>query len=386
VGITDRKIQECADRIVDTCNVKKGDGVVVMGGAHAQQLLEDIALECYKRGGTPTIVVNSDRYLKRVFEQVPKKDLERVPKQFVGLAKALDVLITVEDLDDPSIAERFPVEKLAAKQKSNLPLYDIIYHKTDGKKWLYAGWPTRAAAKSHGIPYRLLEDMIIGGISVPSSLLMKTGKRMARAFKDAEWAHVWDDKGTDFRVNVEGRRLNIDDGFTSDEDYKVGDRGANLPAGELFIAPKETMGEGTLVCPITRDRMSEKLITDVRLEFKDGKLLVNKVTAKKNVDALVTSFKECEAIDRGKFKPVRTRHIAELGMGYNPRIKKAIGYILTDEKVQGTVHLAFGSNNTYGGESESTMHWDFVSAPGVNIEVERLDGKTVRLMTKGKLV
>jgi aminopeptidase len=385
LALTDRKIAECAKRIVDTCNVKRGEGVVVKGGAHTQRLLEDIALECYKRGGTPTITVTSDRYSKRVYDEIPAKTLEIVPKQFVGLAKGADLLISVEDLDDPTIAEQFPMDKLRARQKANLPLYDILYHKTDGKKWLYAGWPTKAAAKSFGIPYPLLEDIIIGGISVSSAQLMKTGKRIARGFKDAEWAHVWDGKGTDFRVNVRGRRLNIDDGFTSDEDFRVGDRGANLPAGELFIAPKETMGEGSLFCPITRDRMTDKIVTDVHLEFKAGKLLLDKVTAKKNLDALVSSFKECEAVDKKKFKPLRTRHVGELGIGYNPRIKKAIGYILTDEKVHGTVHVAFGANNTYGGGSESTMHWDFVSAPGVNIEVERTDGKTVRLMTNGKL-
>jgi aminopeptidase len=59
---------------------------------------------------------------------------------------------------------------------------------------------------------------------------------------------------------------------------------------------------------------------------------------------------------------------------------------LTDEKVGGTVHVAFGSNNTYGGTSESTMHWDFVTARGINIEVERTDGKTVQMMSKGKLL
>jgi len=384
--LTDRKIAECARRMVETCNVKKGDGVVVKGGAHTQQLLEDIAIECYKRGATPTIVVTSDRYSKRIFEEIPTKLLQTAPKQYIGLVKAADVLISVEELDDPSIAEKFPREKLTARQKAMLPLYDIIYHKTDGKKWLYAGWPTKAAAKSFGIPYPLLEDIIIGGTAVPSSQLMKTGKRMARAFKDAEWVHVWDDKGTDFRVNVRGRRLNIDDGFTSDNDFEVGDRGANLPAGELFIAPKETMGEGTLFCPVTRDRTSDQLVMGVHLEFKAGKLLLDRVTAEKNLGALVSSFKECEKIDGKQYKPLRTRHVAELGIGYNPKIKKAVGYILTDEKVSGTVHVAFGSNNTYGGESESTMHWDFVTAPGVNIEVERTDGKMARLMTKGKLV
>ena len=384
--LTDSKIAECARSMVETSNVKRGEGVVVKGGAHTQQLLEDIALECYKRGATPTIIVASDRYLKRVYDEVPAKVLETVPKQYVALVKAADVLISVEEMDDPTIAESFPREKLMARQKASLPLYDVIYHKTKGKKWLYAGWPTKAAARSFGISYPVLEDIIIGGLSVPSATLMKTGTRMARAFRDAKSAHVWDSKGTDFWVNVEGRRINIDDGFTSDEDFKAGDRGANLPAGELFIAPKETTGEGTLFCPVTRDRMSDKIVTDVHLRFKNGKLLLDQVKAKKNLGALVASFKECESVDRKKYKPVRTLNVAELGIGYNPRIKKAIGYILTDEKVSGTVHVAFGSNNTYGGTSESTMHWDFVTAPGVNIEVQRKDGKKGRMMTNGRRV
>ncbi len=50
------------------------------------------------------------------------------------------------------------------------------------------------------------------------------------------------------------------------------------------------------------------------------------------------------------------------------------------------MHLAFGSNAGYGGASESTMHWDFVSAPGVNIEVERRDGKFVKVMEKGRFL
>jgi len=114
--------------------------------------------------------------------------------------------------------------------------------------------------------------------------------------------------------------------------------------------------------------------------------LLDRVTASKNLDALVSSFKECEQLDKAKFDPVRTMNLAELGIGYNPNIKKAIGYILTDEKVTGTVHVAFGLNMGYGGNSDSTMHWDFVTAPGVNIEVDRLDGKTVQVMEKGRFL
>ncbi|MDH3366177.1 MAG: aminopeptidase, partial [Thermoplasmata archaeon] len=191
---------------------------------------------------------------------------------------------------------------------------------------------------------------------------------------------------TDFRVNIAGRRINIDDGFISKKDFDIGDRGANLPAGELFFAPKETVGDGTLYCPITQDRMSGKLVKDVLLKFKDGKLLLDEVEADKNRDQLIASFEECEKIDRKKYDTVRTRFIAELGIGYNPKIRKAIGYILTDEKVGGTVHLAFGANNSYGGTSESVMHWDFVTSPGVNLEIEGKDGRARSIMAKGKLV
>ncbi len=104
------------------------------------------------------------------------------------------------------------------------------------------------------------------------------------------------------------------------------------------------------------------------------------------MDALLSSFKESESLDRAKYKKVRTTNIAELGIGFNPRIRKAFGYILTDEKINGTVHIAFGGNSEFGGKSESTIHWDFVSAPGVNIEVEKTDGKIVQVMKKGKLL
>ncbi len=386
MAVSRHDLVRCAKNMVRTCNVKAGEGVVVKGGVHALELLEEISLECYKRGATPTIVISSDRYVSRVYKDVPEKTLEQPPKQYVGMVKATDLIISVEELDDPRIAERFPRNKLKARQKAMVPIYDIVYHATEGKKWLYAGWPTRSAAKSYGIPYKQLESIIVGGISVPSKRLMASGQKLNRKFADSRWAHVWDSNGTDFRVNVEGRRTNVDDGFISDQDFDVGDRGANLPAGELFIAPHETEGEGTIFCPITRDRLSDKIVTDVHIEFEDGMLQLDRVDAGKNLSALVSSFKGCEEVDRTTYNPVRTRNIAELGIGFNPKITKAIGYILTDEKVTGTVHVAFGSNNTYGGTSESTMHWDFVTAPGVNVDVERTDGSTVQVMRRGRFV
>ena len=144
--------------------------------------------------------------------------------------------------------------------------------------------------------------------------------------------------------------------------------GNNLPAGELFIAPHEAFGEGTIYCPITIDRFSNKIVKDVTLHFKNGKLLLDECTARTNRDQMIDSFNRCLEIDK-KEEEVRTTNIAELGIGCNPAIDKAIGYVLTDEKLGGSVHVAFGSNFSYGGTSKSGMHWDFVTHPSTTIEV-----------------
>jgi len=97
---------------------------------------------------------------------------------------------------------------------------------------------------------------------------------------------------------------------------------------------------------------------------------------------MIDSFKRCLEIDK-KEKEVRTTNIAELGIGCNPAIDQAIGYILTDEKLGGSVHVAFGSNISYGGTSKSSMHWDFVTHPSATIEVA--DTKEV-IMKNGEIL
>lgn len=386
VAVSERTMEACARNVVNSLNVSRGEAVVVKGGAHSLRMLEKIAVECYRQGAVPLITVSSDRYTKEVFRTASPSVLSTTPRHLEGAVKSADTIVVLEELEDPRLMASLPLNKIQARQKSMMPIIDIIHKPTEGKKWVYVGWPTEAAAKAYGVSFPDLRRLVLGGISVSSAELMRTGKRLQGKLAEASWVHVWDDKGTDFRVRIDGRRANIDDGIISEEDFEANDRGANLPAGELFYATHETVGEGTFYCPVTRDQMTEKLVRDVRFTFRDGKLLLQSISARKDADAIVRSFKAAERIDSRRYKPVRTTNIAELGIGFNPRIDRAIGYILTDEKICGTAHIAFGMNKSYGGTSASAMHWDFVSAPGVNIDAERGDGSVVRVMRKGKML
>jgi aminopeptidase len=374
-----------AESVVNAVSVKDGDAILITGGSHEQKFLEEIGIAVAKRGGQPFISAVSNDYQKSMLETCTAKHLKRTPKIMMGIAKAMDGYIIVEPYSDPSIKSLFR-EKMQARSEGNFPVMQIIYGKP-GKRWVYMGWATAGMAKMYGVSLKTLEKLVIGGCSIDYGRLKKDCELVMRKLKDARYVHVTDPHGTDFRLCIEGRRLNPDDGVHSPEKEKAGDMGGNLPAGEVFVAPVETYGEGTIYCPLTIDDLTRAtLIKGVRLQFKDGTLVPGKCTADLNQDVLRDTLNKMVKLDKKKYGGANALKVAELGIGLNPVIDRAIGYILTDEKIGGSVHVAFGRSDMYGGKVQSNMHWDFVTAPDVTLEVEYKDGKKKHLMKKGKLV
>jgi aminopeptidase len=392
--IPKEKLKLCADNITKSVSIKKeGEFILIKGGLYCHELLEEIGLSVLRKGGIPHIFSTSDYFDKVKFHdsQITVEIIEQPPSAYLEMLKHIDAYIVIEPLEDPSIRNDVLKERLEAFQRSDAPRKEILYgYKEEyapGKKWCYAAWPSKKAADFYNIDYSLFEKFIVDGISIPLEKLSNITTNLGTYFENAKKVYVNDDLGTDFWVSIENRVRILDDGIISDEQIALGDLGGNLPAGEVFFPTNEKQGEGKIFCPLTQESYSNKIIKNVELVFKDGKLLMDKVSADSNLDILINAFKQREEIDKIKEVPeLRTYNVAELGIGCNPLITKAIGYILTDEKINGSIHVAFGSNKGYGGTSISQMHWDFVTAPKVNITVEYLDGSKKNIMENGKLI
>ena len=113
----------------------------------------------------------------------------------------------------------------------------------------------------------------------------------------------------------------------------------NLPAGEAFISPIETSGEGTIVFDGAIGGYG--LLEEPLLATLSGGRIV---------DAGGARGSGCSTLDAGG---EHGRSIAELGIGTNPAARLT-GNILEDEKVMGTIHLAFGTSAAIGGVNRST--------------------------------
>lgn len=126
--------------------------------------------------------------------------------------------------------------------------------------------------------------------------------------------------------------------------HKLGDSG-NLPSGEAFIAPIEYEAEGTIEIngSIAGIGLVHKPIT---LKITKGRL--EEATGEQGKELL-----ELLGTGDGRF-------LAELGIGTN-YAARITGNILEDEKAYDTIHVAFGSNDTFGGIINTDVHIDCVT-------------------------
>jgi aminopeptidase len=122
----------------------------------------------------------------------------------------------------------------------------------------------------------------------------------------------------------------------------------NIPDGEVFSAPVRDSVNGQITFNIPALERGV-LFNDVRLEFRDGRVI--DASCQGNTEVL----NEILGVDEG------ARYVGEFALGVNPLILRPMKDTLFDEKMAGSTHLALGdcAEETPNG-NQSAIHWDIV--------------------------
>ncbi|MEG1608614.1 MAG: aminopeptidase, partial [Clostridia bacterium] len=121
----------------------------------------------------------------------------------------------------------------------------------------------------------------------------------------------------------------------------------NIPDGEVYTAPIRDSVNGVISYNVASSKNGIKF-EDISLTFKDGKIV--NATAN-DTDAINEVFD----IDEG------ARYVGEFAIGVNPFVNKAMGDILFDEKINGSIHFTPGScYDEASNGNNSAIHWDLV--------------------------
>ena len=182
--------------------------------------------------------------------------------------------------------------------------------------------------------------------------LQRRSAELARLLTAADEARITCPRGTDLRLDLTGR-----DGIPDDGDL-TGERAfGNLPCGEGFTSPLGAEGRMVTGCLAS---IGLPLGDPPVLTIEDGKLVS---ASQPEGDRLLAALDAAGG---------QGRNVAELGIGTNERAELT-GNILEDEKILGTVHVAFGASAGIGGTVSVPVHLDcLILEPTLEIGGERV--------------
>jgi leucyl aminopeptidase (aminopeptidase T) len=183
------------------------------------------------------------------------------------------------------------------------------------------------------------EDMLARLMSADLATLRDRSRRLAELLTEADEAHFTCPRGSDLRLDLTDRT-----GIPDDGDLDAPSAFGNLPCGEGFISPLG--GEGRLVAS-TLGGIGKAAGEPPVLTVEDGRL----------ASATRPEGEQLLATLRGAGE--QGTNLAELGIGTNERATLT-GNVLEDEKILGTVHVAFGASAGIGGTVAVPVHLDCV--------------------------
>ncbi|HOF62228.1 MAG TPA: aminopeptidase [Candidatus Latescibacteria bacterium] len=185
----------------------------------------------------------------------------------------------------------------------------------------------------------ITEDIMSRALLADYEAIAERTQRVAIALQGKKTIRVTTAAGTDISFSIEGRKVSADTGILRNPGV------TNLPAGEAYLAPVEGTGRGLIVidgCIGSSGVLREPI--EVVVEAGMATIIRGNVYAETLVARMDAAGPEA-------------RNLAELGIGTNDAARLT-GQVLEDEKILGTVHLAFGDNRSMGGIVRAPFHQD----------------------------
>ena len=194
---------------------------------------------------------------------------------------------------------------------------------------------TEGGARGATMP-TVTADMLARLMDIDFETMRARSHAIAQLLDAADEARITCPRGTDLTLDLRGRS-----GLADDGDLTAPGAFGNLPCGEGFIAP--AWGEGTVVAR----SLAGIGLGEARLTVSGGHLTA------------AASREGEQLLERLSAHGEAGTNLAELGVGTNEKAGLT-GNVLEDEKILGTVHVAFGASAGIGGTVAVPIHLDVV--------------------------
>jgi aminopeptidase len=319
-------------------DAQPGQQVVVSSTTLAAPLLLELQRELLERGAWPLLRTSLPGEHEQWWAAAQDAHLDAFAPAVLAEAEGTDASLTIQAPDNTMALAGVEPARLARAARARAPIREAALR----RRWCGTLWPTPAAAQQAGMSTAELEAFVTRATFLdrddPAAAwrdLHDTQAGLIERLAGARELRI-EAEGTDLRLRVDGRTWVNSDGRR------------NMPSGEVFTGPVEDSAEGRIRFTVPSSPRGVE-VAGIELEFRGGHVV--DARAERGHDYLLATLDT----DPG------ARYLGEIGIGTNAGIDRAIGAILFDEKIGGTVHLAVGrSYPETGGTNDSAVHWDMI--------------------------
>ena len=329
-----------ADLIAGYClEVEPGQQVLVRSTSLAAPLLLELQRAILERDGWPLLRVEVPGQTRGFYEHARDWQLDDFAPLALHEARKAKASVGIQAPEDVRALAGLDPERLMRARRARSPISEA----TMKQRWCSTLWPTPALAEQAGMPLAEFEDFVTRALFLDRPAGPEVAWGELRRFQDQLIARVG--RTRTIRIEAEGTDLTLDVGGRT---WVNSDGRRNMPSGEVFTGPVETSASGRIRFTIPSSPAGVE-VRGVELELARGEVVAARA------DEGLEYLQRALATDDG------ARRIGEFGIGTNFGIPHAIGTILFDEKIGGTVHLALGrSYPETGGRNASALHWDLI--------------------------
>jgi len=248
--------------------------------------------------------------------------------------------------------------KVSIRRAGLKPYSNVLYRVDNAGRfvvpWCVTLFPTEAYAQDMGMPYGEYMEYVWKAMLLdcenPAKAWQSVSKKQDELKKKVldgckTFRLVDEADQTDLVISVQGHKWLKSDG-------KV-----NFPSDEIFNAPRKDSVEGTVTFPrLPQYYKGGPEVSGIKLKFTKGKVVEWEARVGQDyLDGFLT-------------KNAGANYLGEVALGLNPRIQRVSKQILLDEKIGGTVHIAFGwayklhvpADATGSQLNDSPIHWDMI--------------------------
>ncbi|MCA9733144.1 aminopeptidase [candidate division KSB1 bacterium] len=201
-------------------------------------------------------------------------------------------------------------------------------------KWVVLRFPSYSFAQQAGMSTEAFEDFYFNVCTLDYGKMFERSQVLKAWMEKTDKVHITG-KGTDLSFSIKGIPA-----------IPCGGQ-FNIPDGECFTSPVRNTVNGVIHYN-TPTIYEGTAFNDVRLEFKDGKVVGATADKTEKLNQILDT-------DEG------ARYVGEFAIAFNPYITHPMLDILFDEKIAGSFHFTPGqAYEDADNGNRSKVHWDMV--------------------------